>query len=79
MAKTMKALVKAKREVGLWMQDVPVPEIGPNDVLVKIRKTAICAWWPRPARKPASAQRAVSGLAEPSWIGQGPQSCLAEL
>jgi threonine 3-dehydrogenase len=42
MAKTMKALVKKHREVGLWMDEVPVPEIGPNDVLVKIRKTAIC-------------------------------------
>jgi threonine 3-dehydrogenase len=38
----MKALVKAKKEVGLWMQDVPVPEVGPNDVLVKVRRTAIC-------------------------------------
>ena len=42
MATTMKALVKKKREPGLWMDEVPVPEIGPNDVLVKIRKTAIC-------------------------------------
>ena len=40
--KTMKALVKAKSEVGLWMQDVPVPEIAPNEVLIKIHKTAIC-------------------------------------
>lgn len=40
--KMMKALVKAKREPGLWMQEVPVPEIGPNDLLVKIKKTAIC-------------------------------------
>jgi threonine 3-dehydrogenase len=38
----MKALVKAERAVGLTMTDVPVPEIGPNDVLIKIRKTAIC-------------------------------------
>lgn len=38
----MKALVKAKAEVGLWMQEAPVPEIGPNDVLIKVRKTAIC-------------------------------------
>ncbi|HEY3357066.1 MAG TPA: L-threonine 3-dehydrogenase [Polyangia bacterium] len=38
----MKALVKQKREPGLWMAEVPVPAIGPNDVLVKIRKTAIC-------------------------------------
>jgi threonine 3-dehydrogenase len=38
----MKALVKAKREPGLWMEDVAVPEIGPNDVLIRTRKTAIC-------------------------------------
>ncbi|QQO07916.1 L-threonine 3-dehydrogenase [Breznakiella homolactica] len=38
----MKALVKKEAGVGIWMQDVPVPEIGPNDLLVKIRKTAIC-------------------------------------
>ena len=40
--KTMKALVKAKPETGLWLQDVPVPEMGINDVLIKIHKTAIC-------------------------------------
>jgi threonine 3-dehydrogenase len=38
----MKALVKSRREPGLWMEDVPVPEIGPNDVLVRIHKSAIC-------------------------------------
>ncbi len=38
----MKALVKAKAEPGIWMEDVPVPQVGHNDVLVKIRKTAIC-------------------------------------
>ncbi len=38
----MKALVKAKKEVGLWMMDVPKPTVGPNDVLIKIKKTAIC-------------------------------------
>jgi threonine 3-dehydrogenase len=42
MTRTMKALVKSKREPGLWMGRVPIPEIGPNDVLIKIRKTAIC-------------------------------------
>ncbi len=42
MADTMKALVKARSEPGIWMEQVPVPEIGPADVLVKIRKTAIC-------------------------------------
>ncbi len=38
----MKALVKAKPEKGLWLQDVPEPEVGDNEVLIKIRKTAIC-------------------------------------
>lgn len=38
----MKALVKAKAEKGLWLQDVPEPEVGSNDVKVKIRRTAIC-------------------------------------
>ena len=38
----MKALVKAKAEEGIWLEDIPEPEIGPNDVLVKVRKTAIC-------------------------------------
>ena len=38
----MRALVKAKTEPGIWMQDVPMPEIGPNDVLIKVRKASIC-------------------------------------
>ncbi len=38
----MKALVKKNPEKGLWMEDVPVPEYGVNDVLIKIKKTAIC-------------------------------------
>ena len=38
----MKALIKKKPESGLWMDDVAVPEIGTNDVLIKIQKTAIC-------------------------------------
>jgi len=38
----MKALVKAKAEEGLWMEDVPVPEVGKNDVLIRIKKTSIC-------------------------------------
>ena len=38
----MKALIKKKPEPGLWMDDVVVPEIGANDVLIKIQKTAIC-------------------------------------
>ena len=38
----MKSLVKAKREKGIWLQDTPEPEVGHNDLLIKIRKTAIC-------------------------------------
>jgi threonine 3-dehydrogenase len=38
----MKTLVKAKAEIGLWMETRPVPEIGPDDVLIRIRKTGIC-------------------------------------
>ena len=38
----MKALVKAKPEPGIWLDEIPVPEIGINDVLIKIHKTAIC-------------------------------------
>ena len=38
----MKALVKKYAEKGIWMEDVPVPEVGINDVLIKIKKTAIC-------------------------------------
>ena len=38
----MKALVKAKAELGIWMQDIPTPEVGHNDVLIKVRRSAIC-------------------------------------
>jgi threonine 3-dehydrogenase len=38
----MKSLVKAKREPGIWMEDVPVPQYGVNDVLIQVKKTAIC-------------------------------------
>ena len=40
--KTMKALVKAKGAEGLWLRDVPIPDVGNNDVLIKILKTSIC-------------------------------------
>jgi threonine 3-dehydrogenase len=40
--KTMKALVKAKAEKGLWMEEKPIPEPGYNDVIVKVKKSAIC-------------------------------------
>lgn len=38
----MKCLVKSQDREGLWMEDRPVPEIGPEDVLIRIRKTGIC-------------------------------------
>ncbi|MCA8933942.1 MAG: alcohol dehydrogenase catalytic domain-containing protein, partial [Rhodospirillaceae bacterium] len=38
----MKALAKTKAEPGIWMIEAPAPEIGPQDVLVKIHKTGIC-------------------------------------
>ena len=38
----MWALVKEKAEEGLWMKRVPIPEVGPNEVKIKIKKTAIC-------------------------------------
>ncbi len=40
--KLMKALVKLRPEKGIWMEEVPIPEVGVNDILIKIRKTAIC-------------------------------------
>ncbi|MGD9108418.1 MAG: L-threonine 3-dehydrogenase [Gammaproteobacteria bacterium] len=38
----MKALAKLKKEPGIWMYDTPMPEVGYNDLLIKIKKTAIC-------------------------------------
>jgi threonine 3-dehydrogenase len=38
----MKAIVKLKPEPGIWMDQVPFPRIGHNDVLIKVMKTAIC-------------------------------------
>src|SRR3989339_193023 len=37
-----KAIVKKKAEQGLWLDEVPSPLVGINDVLIKIKKTAIC-------------------------------------
>jgi threonine 3-dehydrogenase len=53
----MKALVKRKAEPGLWLEDVPRPEIGINDVLIRVLRTGICGtdvhiWkWDEWARK----------------------------
>lgn len=40
--RTMKALVKTKKQEGLWLEEVPVPIPGKNEVLIKIFRTAIC-------------------------------------
>ena len=42
MSNMMRALVKSRAEPGIWMEQVPLPDVGPNDVLVRVRKTAIC-------------------------------------
>jgi threonine 3-dehydrogenase len=38
----MKALVKREARPGLWLEDVPAPEIGINDVLIRVDRTGIC-------------------------------------
>jgi threonine 3-dehydrogenase len=38
----VKALVKASAEPGLWMEDVPEPEVGADDVLIRVLRTGIC-------------------------------------
>jgi len=40
--KTMQAIVKRKAEPGLWLEEVPVPEVGGDDVLIRIKKTSVC-------------------------------------
>lgn len=38
----MKALAKLKPEPGIWMTKMPMPEMGPKDVIIRIKKTGIC-------------------------------------
>src|SRR5689334_10539942 len=38
----MKALVKKKAEPGLWLEEVAIPEVGINDVLIRVHKSSIC-------------------------------------
>ena len=38
----MKALVKQEAKPGIWLEEIPEPKVGPNDVLIEIAKTAIC-------------------------------------
>src|SRR5437773_11983288 len=39
---TMKALVKSTREPGLWLEEIEVPRIGINDVLIRVSRTGVC-------------------------------------
>ena len=63
--KTMNALVKARPEPGLWLQEVPIPEYGINDVLIRVYKTSICGTdvhiynWDEWARKTISVPMAI--------------------
>ncbi|HUU42730.1 MAG TPA: L-threonine 3-dehydrogenase [Planctomycetota bacterium] len=70
----MNALVKARREPGLWLEQVPVPKIGINDVLVRILKTSICgtdvhiwdwnAWAQKTIRPPMTVGHEFVGVIE---------------
>ena len=42
MMRTMHALVKKKSDQGLWLDEVPVPQVGTNDVLIEVLRTGIC-------------------------------------
>lgn len=39
---TMKGLAKLKAEPGIWLTEAPIPEAGPEDVLIRVKRTAIC-------------------------------------
>ena len=75
----MKALVKATAGPGLEMMDVPMPEVGPMDVLIKIKKTSICgtdvhiwkwdAWAQRTIPVPMHVGHEFCGLVEA--VGSG--------
>jgi threonine 3-dehydrogenase len=59
MPQTMTALAKLKPEEGLWMTRAPAPEAGPDDVLIKIKRTAICGTDLHIYRWDAWAQRTI--------------------
>jgi len=66
----MKALVKSKAETGLWMEDIPLPSIGDNDLLIRVKKTAICGTDVHIAKGDASLRK----LLEPPFV-QGHEFC----
>lgn len=80
----MKALVKEKPEKGIWMKDVPRPVPGVNDVIVKIKKTAICGtdlhiymwddWSKRTIKTPMTIGHEYMGYVEE--VGEGVKNIL---
>lgn len=56
----MKALVKRRAEPGLWLEDVPEPEPGPNDVLIRVERTGVCGTDLHIYQWDAWAQRAIA-------------------
>ena len=77
--KTMKALVKAKPEKGLWMEQKPIPEPGLNDVIIRVKKSAICgtdlhiyewdAWSQRTIKTPMTIGHEYMGYIEKMGAG----------
>ena len=55
----MRALVKSRAEPGLWLEDVPEPEYGINDVLIRVHRTGICGTDVHIHRWDAWAQRTI--------------------
>jgi len=55
----MRALVKSRAEPGLWLEDVPEPEHGINDVLIRVRRTGICGTDVHIERWDSGAQRTI--------------------
>ena len=70
----MKAIVKSKPGPGLWLEDVPEPAVGRNDVLIRIRKTSVCgtdvhiwnwdAWAKKTIRVPMTVGHEFVGIVE---------------
>src|ERR1039458_54715 len=79
----MKALVKSKRSCGLWLEEVPEPEIGINDVKVRVLLTGICGtdlhiyewdeWAQSTIRVPLVIGHEFVGRSEEHTAGKGPR------
>ncbi len=72
----MKALVKSHAKEGIWMEEVPVPKIGDNEVLIKTLKTSICGTDVHIYKWDAWAQKTI---AVPTVIGHEFMGVIAEI